>query len=285
MTKKQHKDRSTTPPIKQKYDLILRNSGNFQEKKYFHFSKATLLVYVVVLCTLPIAGGIALGLFVAPYFDKAAAYKADMQSKLVELVYMTDSLRTNLDNHQQYIQSLQAIFTQNMRYLSQSPTFQAADVDSARRDSSLSELFALENLQPAALLESMLGPAALTVQHLYSPLSGFISDYFSFKDAHYGVDIVAPDASTIEATADGRVIFSGWTEQDGYVITLQHTGDLVSVYKHNRALFKYTGQSVYAGESIAVIGNTGMHSTGTHLHFELWYKGVPINPANFIIFY
>jgi murein DD-endopeptidase MepM/ murein hydrolase activator NlpD len=41
---------------------------------------------------------------------------------------------------------------------------------------------------------------------------------------------------------------------------------------------------VFAGEAIAVIGNTGINSSGTHLHFELWYDGSPVNPADYIDF-
>ena len=88
----------------------------------------------------------------------------------------------------------------------------------------------------------------------------------------------------VKATADGTVIFSEWTAQTGYVIIIEHTNNLISVYKHNSVLTKEQGELVKAGEVIAAAGNTGELSTGPHLHFELWSDGYPIDPTNFIDF-
>jgi murein DD-endopeptidase MepM/ murein hydrolase activator NlpD len=49
-------------------------------------------------------------------------------------------------------------------------------------------------------------------------------------------------------------------------------------------LLKRTGDRVKAGESIAIIGNSGEQTTGSHLHFELWHNGVPLNPEDYIAF-
>ena len=98
------------------------------------------------------------------------------------------------------------------------------------------------------------------------------------------MDIVAPKDSPIKATADGTVIFSGWTAETGYVIIIDHSNNFLSVYKHNALLTKEQGELVKAGEVIAKVGNTGEFSSGPHLHFELWSDGYPIDPANFIDF-
>jgi len=65
---------------------------------------------------------------------------------------------------------------------------------------------------------------------------------------------------------------------------IQHSQNIVSVYKHNSAILTKTGDYVYAGEPIAIIGETGEYSTGPHLHFELWYEGKPVNPKDYISF-
>jgi len=67
-------------------------------------------------------------------------------------------------------------------------------------------------------------------------------------------------------------------------VIIEHNQELISVYKHNAAITKGQGDLVKAGEVIAMSGNTGALSTGPHLHFELWSKGYPINPTNFIDF-
>ncbi|HLP19089.1 MAG TPA: M23 family metallopeptidase, partial [Chitinophagales bacterium] len=75
-----------------------------------------------------------------------------------------------------------------------------------------------------------------------------------------------------------------YTLETGYVITVQHPNDLISIYKHNSKLLKKTGAFVKAGEVIAIVGSTGELSTGPHLHFELWHNGRSLNPRDYIAF-
>lgn len=118
----------------------------------------------------------------------------------------------------------------------------------------------------------------------FSPLKGLVTDHFGVRDNHLGVDIAAPEGTPIMSTLAGTVIFSEWTLQTGYVIAIQHDNQLVSVYKHNARLLKFQGTRVKAGEAVAMLGNSGELSSGPHLHFELWYKGAPLNPENYIEF-
>ena len=111
-----------------------------------------------------------------------------------------------------------------------------------------------------------------------------ISQNYNIKEKHYAVDIVVAKDTPIKATADGVVIFSEWTTETGYVIIIEHSYGLISVYKHNAFLTKSQGDLVKSGEVIATAGNTGELTTGPHLHFELWSDGYPINPTNFIDF-
>ena len=83
---------------------------------------------------------------------------------------------------------------------------------------------------------------------------------------------------------DGTVIVSHWAAETGYVMVIQHKNDYLSLYKHNSVLLKKVGDFVLAGEYIAIIGNSGELSSGPHLHFELWHKGIPVNPQNCISF-
>jgi murein DD-endopeptidase MepM/ murein hydrolase activator NlpD len=119
---------------------------------------------------------------------------------------------------------------------------------------------------------------------LFTPVEGLVTDGFNPKTDHFGVDIVAKENEPVKSTADGVVIISSWTLDTGYVIGIQHRGNLISMYKHNSELFKNVGNFVSAGEIIAVIGNTGELTSGPHLHFELWQNGNPVNPQEFIAF-
>ena len=111
-----------------------------------------------------------------------------------------------------------------------------------------------------------------------------VTHSFNMAEGHYGVDVVAKENEFIKAALDGTVVFAGWTAGDGYVIELQHSNNLMSIYKHNSDLTKNVGDHVKAGEPIAIIGNTGETSSSTHMHFELWYNGTPVNPQDYVLF-
>ena len=117
-----------------------------------------------------------------------------------------------------------------------------------------------------------------------APLNGMITSRFNYNNKHYGIDIVAGADEVIKAVSDGTVVFSDWSIESGYTIGIQHDNNIVSVYKHNATLLHREGDFVKAGTPIAIIGKGGSTSTGTHLHFELWFKGVPLNPEDFISF-
>jgi lipoprotein NlpD len=118
----------------------------------------------------------------------------------------------------------------------------------------------------------------------YKPVNGILSAAFNANTRHYGVDLVAAPKESVMATLDGTVVFTGFDPRYGNVIQLQHKNGFLSVYKHNELLLKETGDHVIAGEAIAIIGNTGKLSTGPHLHFELWLKGNPVDPQEYIVF-
>lgn len=118
--------------------------------------------------------------------------------------------------------------------------------------------------------------------HFFTPLKGVISQ--NYDATHTYIDITAPAGSVVKATLDGTVISSGWNEDAGHTIQIQHTDDIISIYKHNEKLLKKTGDKVKAGTAIALVGNSGSLSTGTHLHFELWHKGEAIDPTKYIKF-
>ena len=85
----------------------------------------------------------------------------------------------------------------------------------------------------------------------FTPLKGIVSEQFKNKDQHYGVDIVGPENESVKATLDGTVILATWSSETGYTITVQHTNNIISVYKHNSVLLKKVGDYVKAGEAIA----------------------------------
>lgn len=120
-------------------------------------------------------------------------------------------------------------------------------------------------------------------RHFFSPIKGVISAGYDIASHPY-VDITAPANSVVCATLDGTVIYTAYSDAAGHTIQLQHDGNIISIYTHNEKLLKKVGDKVKAGTPIALVGNSSSLTTGDHLHFELWYNGDPVNPAEYISF-
>jgi hypothetical protein len=95
-------------------------------------------------------------------------------------------------------------------------------------------------------------------------------------------DIAAEMGSPVKATADGNVIFSGWTFQEGYVVIIKHKYNFFSFYKHNMQNLCQELEYVQKGQVIALLGDTGQITSGAHLHFEIWRGSKPVDPMMFV---
>jgi murein DD-endopeptidase MepM/ murein hydrolase activator NlpD len=153
--------------------------------------------------------------------------------------------------------------------------YRVSDIDEALREQITEEdRFSIQALDNAKKTSNGL--------LLYRPVNGTISNGFNPKGGHYGIDIIAPKEDPVKAVLDGTIVFAGFTSDGGNVIHIQHNNNMISVYTHNSALLKKSGDRVKAGESIAFIGDSGEYSEGPHLHFELWENGAPVNPEDYI---
>ncbi|HSY39078.1 MAG TPA: M23 family metallopeptidase [Polyangia bacterium] len=99
---------------------------------------------------------------------------------------------------------------------------------------------------------------------------------------HEGIDLPAPVGTPVFAAADGRVVYAGAAIRGyGNLIVLKHAGELLTAYAHNSVLLVSQGQSVRAGDRIALVGQSG-HATGPHLHFEVRSGQIPRDPMNYL---
>ena len=110
------------------------------------------------------------------------------------------------------------------------------------------------------------------------PVDGSISRDYKPDARHFGIDIAAQQGTPITNIADGMVISSNRSIQNGNTIAIQHAEGYVSIYKHCHSLVKEAGDYVKKGDVIATVGSTGMYSSGPHLHLELWKDGVSLDP-------
>jgi murein DD-endopeptidase MepM/ murein hydrolase activator NlpD len=103
---------------------------------------------------------------------------------------------------------------------------------------------------------------------------------------HKGLDIGNNVGTSIQTTASGVVIYSGWHGSYGRKVIIYHGPGLndasySTVYAHLSRIYVKVGDEVSKGDVIATMGNTG-NSTGPHLHYEVLVDGIPNNPENFL---
>jgi murein DD-endopeptidase MepM/ murein hydrolase activator NlpD len=106
------------------------------------------------------------------------------------------------------------------------------------------------------------------------PLSGEIQ-------FHSGLDISASPGDAIRATADGIVSHSGWSQNSGFVVVLEHGCGYSTIYAHSKGNAVKVGQRIKAGDIVGYVGSTGK-STGPHVHYEVWKYGKNVNPQEYL---
>ena len=274
-----------------RYQLIIRNEENFAEKTSMGFTYSKVILFSGILFSIIFVVSLFLSkTLLAKWFDPRHA-QIEMNKELVALKEQFDSLAVEVDRKDQFILNFQRVLsgdTSNFKDPSEilrgesKPLTKPSEIKLDAADSQFREDFEKSDLSLITL--TSVKYRELQETFFFSPITGFISDHFDLKKSHYGVDVVAKTNEAVKNVADGTVLFASWTQDAGYVMMIQHRGNLISVYKHNAELLKKVGTFVNAGEIISIVGNSGEMTDGPHLHFELWYNGNPLNPEEFVTF-
>ena len=101
------------------------------------------------------------------------------------------------------------------------------------------------------------------------------------REFHPGIDIAAGLGSPIRAAADGSVARARWSGGYGRLILLRHDLGYATLYGHASRLLVKEGERVRRGQIIAAMGSTG-RSTGSHVHYEVWFNGKTVDPKRFL---
>ena len=275
-----------------KYQLVIRNEENLAEKTTLGFTYAKMLVLSISLFLLVFVLSLFLSkTLLAKWFDPKHA-QMEANKKLYELALQVDSLAVEVDRKDKFIQNFQRILSGDTSTGFIDPALELkgevkpvsaiGNMKLAPADSQFRKEFEQTELSRITLTNSK--NRELQETFFFSPITGLVSDKYNLKMGHYGLDIVAKANEPVKCIADGTVIMASWTQDSGYVIAVQHRGNIISMYKHNAELLKKVGSFVNAGEIISIVGNSGELTDGPHLHFELWYNGNPLNPEEFVTF-
>ncbi len=110
----------------------------------------------------------------------------------------------------------------------------------------------------------------------------WISGYnYSESTNHRAIDIAGSIGNAVYAADAGVVVYAGWNNHGyGNVVMIDHGNGWQTLYAHLNSYNVACGYYVFQGDVIAELGSTG-NSSGPHLHYEMRYNGVPMNPNNF----
>ena len=272
-----------------KYRLSIINENTLEEVTKFRISKFSgaaivigfsfffIVLTSIIIITTPIRN------YLPGYLD------SEIRQQAIIAAMRVDSLEQQLGYQSAYLSNLKDVFEGKIQVDSVNfvDTVSISEEDKSLLSTDLekkyTEKFEEEEKYNISVLPS--GVVAPTEGvTFFRPVKGLVSDKYNPAIQHFGVDIVAAPKESVVAALEGTVIFAGYDANVGYVIQIQHKNGFISIYKHNALLLKKIGQKIRTGEAIAIIGDTGKLSTGAHLHFELWYRGNPVNPELYISF-
>lgn len=276
--------------LKNKYRLVILNDATFEERFSYRLSPLNIFTLVLTLAVF-LMGTVVVIIVFTPLREYIPGYTdVSLREDLTQMVLKSDSLENELQLNERYLANISAILKGEDPNSLDSIATKPIDVNNQgnpairSKDDSLLRDY-VEREDSYSLRNDQTNSQDIAAKlYFFTPLKGRLTNEYDPLDKHFGVDIVAPKNEAIKATLDGTVTFADWTVETGYVIQIQHSNDLLSIYKHNSVLLKKIGDQVTAGEPIAIIGNSGELSSGPHLHFELWRKGKPLDPTKYVTF-
>lgn len=274
--------------IRFKYKLSFINEGTLEEVWSFRLSQLSAFVTLAVFAFF-LVSVTAFIIIKTPIRNYLPGYlDVEIRKEIMQNALRADSLERMMAIQSLYLDNVAGILSGTV------------PLDSIRQIDSLAQVQADYNIPRGPEEENFVksyeeeekynltvldpNPVPTDGVFFYKPVNGVISAHYEVDARHFGIDLVAAPKESVLATLDGTVVFTGFDPNYGNVIQIQHKNGFLSIYKHNELLLKEAGDHVVAGEAIALVGNTGELSTGPHLHFELWYKGNPVNPEEYIAF-
>ena len=270
------------------YKIVISSEDTFEEKLSFKANKINAFIIMLVYSTILISFTISI-VFFTQLRELVPGYSSsDLLNRAIYLTEKTDSLEQQIALNNKFYQSIEDVLSGKTEdfipkeILEADTNYNNFDIKTINpniQDSILRSY--VDNEDKFNLTKNEL---VIENKMFFTPIMGEITQGFNSKDNHYALDISADIGTPVKSILEGKIIFSEWSIDTGYVIIIDHGQDIISVYKHNSKALKKQNDFVQAGEVIAYSGNQGNLSTGPHLHFELWKNGTPINPQPLLNF-
>ena len=270
------------------YKVVVSSEDTFEEKLSFKASKINIFVLMLVYSVILISFTISI-VFFTQLRELVPGYSSsDLLNRAIYLTQKTDSLERQIELNNKFYKSIEDVLS--------GKTDEFVQRENIFIDSGLNQinLFPISTNFEDSILRNYveaqdkfnLTKNELVIENkmFFSPIKGDITHTFNFEEDHFAIDIAADIGTPVKSVLDGKILFSEWSVDTGYVIIIDHGDNIISVYKHNSKSLKEQNDFVQAGEVIAYSGNQGNLSSGPHLHFELWKNGTPIDPEPLLNF-
>ena len=272
-----------------KYRLTIHNENRVEKERGFYISPLKIILSLFTAILL-VAGVLYLVIVFTPVgsFLPGFVNKGE-KDKIVSNSLRVDSLMHEIDKQDAYLANIRAIMNGDITLdsLKNSPQ-PVSNNDFSIETTELEAEFVKSwaERERYNLTSQAASVAALQELNLFRPTKGKIITMFDPSKDHYGVDIAEIPGENIVAIHDGIVVFSDYTANDGYTITLQHRENLISIYRNCYRLLKKVGDKVYGGEVIGTLsdGSGEENEKKNFLHLELWHRSKPLDPNIYIPF-
>ena len=279
------KHKSLLEKIRFKYRVSILNENTLEEAWHARLSRFSVFVWTCVffLTTFTI---LALLIFFTPIKRYLPGFEdASVREVVTNELMRVDSLQSALDVQNEYITVMRSLLSGEIQADSitsiDSLTLIQRERISLEKSQAEQEFCAkVEEKDLFNLTQS----TAVTSQYVFfRPVRGVISASFDPLNNQFGIVLATAPDEIVMSVLSGTVVSTEFTLENGWVIAVQHEDDYLSVYKNNSRLLKAKGESVRAGEAIAQVGESEEPS-GVRFEFELWKKGVPVNPEEVIAY-
>ncbi|MDE6858054.1 MAG: M23 family metallopeptidase, partial [Alistipes sp.] len=143
----------------------------------------------------------------------------------------------------------------------------------------------MEGDGPYSLHRTQAQPGKSGKIEMTAPMTGIVTSSFDIRQNRFGVTIAATPGAQVVAAADGTAAMSIWSPDGGYTLVVQHSDNLLSIYRHLSKISVSAGQRIISGEVLGTNGDPDESDGDTNqIMFELWHEGKPVDPESYIIF-
>ncbi|MBR6601477.1 MAG: M23 family metallopeptidase [Bacteroidaceae bacterium] len=287
MSKRKKKKEGFWQQYFRRYDVVFTQRGGHDVEHRVSTSRFIVSLYILAL-VIAVAAITAVLLFYSPLKTLMPGYVNPMMRKqIVESSLRIDSLNEAVMRHQQYVTNIQSILRGDLKVdsintLDSLTVLRSADlVERTERETEF--VLRYEN-EEKYNLTAPVQKNEMDKLHFSPPLRGMVVNPFAPSRLNFGVDVASTNEHNVNAVLDGTILMSGYTANNGYVVIIQHAGNLVTVYKHLDSILKRESTKIKAGEAVGTIGTKDKAQGDPFLHFELWHKGTALDPAQYISF-